>query len=154
MMNHQGTKTQRTWWLSVLVVAVMVGFAGCAREEVAVPTPDQRAKLLTIPDEYKNRANPLPANYGNLTEGRARYEQYCALCHGLEGKGTTLLGHSLYPPAADLTLPQVSKYTDGQLYWIISEGIRFSGMPATHAYSTEEQIWRLVLDLRQIQSKQ
>jgi mono/diheme cytochrome c family protein len=137
-----------------LVVAVIVGFAGCAREEVAVPTPDQRAKLLTIPDEYKSRANPLPANYGNLTEGRARFEQYCALCHGPDGKGTTLLGRSLYPPAADLTLPQVSKYTDGQLYWIISEGIRFSGMPATRAYSTEEQIWRLVLHLRQIQRKQ
>jgi len=154
MMNHQDTKTPRTWCLTVLVVAVIVGFAGCAREEVAVPTPDQRAKLLTIPDEYKSRANPLPANYGNLTEGRARFEQYCALCHGPDGKGTTLLGRSLYPPAADLTLPQVSKYTDGQLYWIISEGIRFSGMPATRAYSTEEQIWRLVLHLRQIQRKQ
>jgi len=154
MMNHQDTKTPRTWCLSVLVVAFIVGFAGCAREEVAVPTPDQRAKLLTIPDEYKNRANPLPANYGNLTEGRARFEQYCALCHGPDGKGTTLLGRSLYPPAGDLTLPQVLKYTDGQLYWIISEGIRFSGMPATRAYSTEEQIWRLVLHLRQIQRKQ
>jgi len=119
-----------------------------------VPTPDQRAKLLTIPDEYKSRANPLPANYGNLTEGRARFEQYCALCHGPDGKGTTLLGRSLYPPAADLTSPQVLKYTDGQLYWIISEGIRFSGMPATRAYSTEEQIWRLVLYLRQTQRKQ
>lgn len=154
MMNHQDTKTPRTWCLSVLVVAVIVGFAGCAREEVAVPTPDQRAKLLTIPDEYKNRANLLPANYGNLTEGRARFEQYCALCHGPDGKGTTLLGRSLYPPAADLTSPQVSKYTDGQLYWIISEGIRFSRQYPHRAYSTEEQIWRLVLHLRQIQRKQ
>lgn len=113
-------------------------------------TPDQRAKLLTIPDEYKNRSNPLPANYGNLTEGRARYQQYCALCHGVDGKGTTLLGRSLHPPAADLTSPQIAKYSDGQLYWIISEGIRFSGMPAARDYSTEEQIWRLVLVLRQL----
>ena len=134
----------------LLTVAALLG-SGCARPPgEGAPTLDQRAKLLTIPDEYKNRANPLPANYGNLTEGRARFEQYCALCHGLDGKAATLLGRSLYPPAADLTLPQVSKYTDGQLYWIISEGIRFSGMPATRAYSTEEQIWRLVLHLRQL----
>lgn len=127
-------------------------FPGCDRraEAPAERQPDQRAKLLTIPDEYKSMTNPLPASSANLDEGRTRYEQYCPLCHGPDGKGATLLGRNLHPPASDLTSPQVQSYTDGQLYWIISEGIRFSGMPAGRTYSTEQQIWQVVLHLRRL----
>jgi mono/diheme cytochrome c family protein len=138
-------------WHFPVVVLLGLLLAGCGgrTEPAAEQQPDQRAKLLTIPDEYKNKTNPLPASYGNLTEGRTRFEQYCALCHGVDGKGATLLGRTLYPPASDLTAPQMRRYSDGQLYWIAAEGIRFSGMPASRPYSTEEQIWRVVLHIRQ-----
>ena len=112
--------------------------------------PDQRAKLLTIPDEYKNRSNPLPATEANLEEGHTRYGEYCAGCHGCDGKADTRLGRNLYPRASDLTSPHVGQHTDGQLYWMISQGIRYSGMPAGRKLHTEEQIWQLVLYLRQL----
>jgi mono/diheme cytochrome c family protein len=129
---------------------LLISLGGCNRPSEPAEPPDQRAKLLTIPDEYKNRANPLPPNYGNLAEGRARYEQYCALCHGADGKAATLLGRSLYPAATDLTSPQTQKYTDGQLFWIVSEGIRYSGMPAARNFNTEDQSWRVVLYVRRL----
>ncbi len=135
---------------SLLVFLALL--AGCGGRTQTPPEwqPSERAKLLTIPDEYKNRSNALPVTEANLREGRARYEQYCALCHGLDGKGQTALGRSLYPRAGDLTPPQLRKYTDGQLYWIVSEGVRFSGMPAGRGLHTEEQIWKIVLYLRQL----
>lgn len=139
---------------AALVLAAAL--AACGRPAPAPEqSPAERAKLLTIPDEYKNRTNPLPgspirAGEANLAEGRARYAQYCAVCHGQDGRGGTPLGRSLYPPASDLSSGKVRKYTDGQLYWIISEGVRFSGMPQGRLLHTEEQIWKLVLSVREI----
>ena len=143
---------------AAMLVALAL-LAGCdernqpSREPPAREPPDQRAKLLTIPDEYKNRRNPLPATEANRNEGGARYEEYCAACHGLEGKANTLLGGNLYPPASDLTSPHVEQHTDGRLYWIISEGIRYSGMPGGRKLHTEQQIWQIVLYVRQLQGK-
>ena len=133
---------------------VLILLAGCGSPGPPAPLPleqlpSERAKLLTIPDEYKVRSNPLPASEANLLEGRARYQEYCAVCHGPDGKGNTVLGRGLYPPAGDLTSPKAQIYTDGQLFWMVSEGVRFSGMPAGRAMHSEEQMWKIVLYLRQ-----
>ena len=137
---------------TLLVFALL---AGCRGPGAPGPLPleqqpSERAKLLTIPDEYKVRANPLPATDANLLEGRARYQEHCSLCHGPDGKGQTALGRNLYPRAGDLTSPKVQKYTDGQLFWILSEGVRFSGMPAGRGLHTEEQMWKMVLYIRRL----
>lgn len=142
--------------LRLLILALVLPLAGC-RSRPATPgefpagqSPAERAKLLTIPDEYKARNNPLPATEANVAEGRTRYETHCAVCHAADGKGNTPLGRSLFPRAGDLTSPQTRKYTDGQLYWIISEGIRYSGMPEGRNLHTEDEIWKLVLYLRRL----
>ncbi len=136
----------------VLVLALLA--AGCRRSASEPPpleqSPAERAKLLTLPDEYRSMANPLPASERNVLEGRDRYLQYCAACHGADGRGNTLLGRNLYPPASDITAPRLEKYSDGQLFWIISEGVRFSGMPGGRAMHTEDQMWKLVMWVRQL----
>lgn len=142
-------RKQRAGMAVVAALALLFGCSPPKRPPVELE-PDQRAKLLTLPDEYKNRKNPLPALETNLNEGRARYEQYCAACHGRDGKADTPLGRSLYPRASDLTSAHVQQHSDGQLYWIVSEGIRYSGMPAGRRLHTESQIWKIVLYLRQL----
>jgi len=137
------------------IVAVAMALAllcGCAsqKQPAVEMEPDQRAKLLTLPDEYKTRKNPLPPLETNLNEGRARYEEYCAACHGRDGKADTPLGRSLYPRATDLTSAHVQQHSDGELFWIVAEGIRYSGMPAGRRLHTESQIWKIVLHLRQL----
>lgn len=139
-----------------LIVALLFTLAACRSRQTAPgefapgQSPAERAKLLTIPDEYKARSNPLPATEANVAEGRARYEAHCADCHAPNGKGDTPLGRSLFPRAGDLTSPQTRRYSDGQLYWIISEGIRYSGMPEGRRLHSEDQIWKLVLYLRRL----
>ena len=90
------------------------------------------------------RQNPVTKEWLSIASQRARYEEYC------DGKADTLLGRNFYPPPGDLTAPHARQHTDGQLYWIISEGIRYSGMPAGRKLHTEEQIWQIVLYLRQL----
>ena len=43
-----------------------------------------------------------------------------------------------------------SQMTDGQLYFIIAKGIRYSGMPAFETDNNREQIWRFVLWVRRL----
>lgn len=58
----------------------------------------------------------------------------------------------MYPRAADLTAEEVQSYSDPELFWIIKNGIRFSGMPAFGKVETEEHIWNLVNYVRTLPS--
>lgn len=139
-------------WLLLLVLAL----AGCTRTVEAPPleqTPSERAKLLTIPDEYRAKSNVLLATAENVEAGRILFEQHCAMCHGHDGRGNTVLGRNLYPRAGDLTSDKPRRYSDGQLFWIIQEGVRFSGMPAGRTVFTEPQMWQLALYVRRLQGR-
>jgi mono/diheme cytochrome c family protein len=54
----------------------------------------------------------------------------------------------MYPRGADLTSPEVQRYSDRELFWIVKNGIRMSGMPAFGKGETDEHIWKLVQYLR------
>ena len=132
-----------------LNLALLLVLAGCRASYDPRESPAQRAKLLTIPDEYRSRSNPVAPAPAALEEGRARFEEHCVLCHGSDGRGQTPLGRGMYPRTDDLGSPGVQRYSDGQLYWLISDGVRFSGMPAYRQKLGEDQIWKLVLHVRQ-----
>jgi mono/diheme cytochrome c family protein len=80
----------------------------------------------------------------SIESGRTRYESECGICHGSDGRGKTPLGRWMYPRAADLTSEQVQSFSDQELFWIIQNGIRFTGMPAFGKVETGDQIWNLV----------
>ncbi|MGD0075393.1 MAG: cytochrome c [Candidatus Binataceae bacterium] len=93
--------------------------------------------------------NPLPASAGNLKAGRDDYRENCAGCHGLDGSGRNRLGAEFYPPIPKL-IEDTQQMTDGQIYFIIAKGIRYSGMPSFENHHKPEQIWRIVLWLRHL----
>lgn len=72
------------------------------------------------------------------------------MCHGLNGRTPTDAGSWMYPRAADLGSQEVQRYSDRELFWIIKNGIRLSGMPAFGKVETGEHIWNLVHFLRKL----
>lgn len=101
------------------------------------------AKDVAIPIQATNRKNPFPATEQTIQRGQQVYQQSCAFCHGVDGHGGTELGRSMYPPAMDLTSPHVQHWSDGDLLWIIQNGIRLTGMPAWNGSISEEDTWKL-----------
>jgi len=95
---------------------------------------------------------PVAATDENLIAGREIYGEMCARCHGLPGKGPSVLGASFYPPAPQFAV-QRSEYSDGQLFWIVKHGIRNTGMPAWGRLLSDEDIWQVVAALRNIESR-
>ena len=102
----------------------------------------------------KKAANPLSATPENIRAGQIAFSHYCFTCHGLDGQNTGVpFAEKVAPPIPSLNSPQVQKYTDGQLKFVIANGIFPSGMPASKDILSEEEIWSIVVYLRHLPPK-
>jgi mono/diheme cytochrome c family protein len=110
----------------------------------------RNARHLAIPANARNQHNPLTPSDQNLQEGMAHFADHCSPCHGNDGKGDTLYGTGLYPKPPDLRLAETQKLSDGELFWIIANGIRFTGMPGFVPPHKPEDGWKLVLFIRHL----
>src|SRR6266446_2093792 len=90
----------------------------------------RNARHLAIPSTARQAQNPLLASPEDLRDARLHFADHCAICHGNDGSGKTMIGAGLYPKPPDLRLPQTQNLSDGELFWIIENGVRFTGMPA------------------------
>jgi mono/diheme cytochrome c family protein len=88
------------------------------------------ARKLSIPASERDAKNPFAQTPEVLTEARAHFADHCATCHDNDGSGKTEIGQNLYPKTPDLRQSETQNLTDGQIYYIIHNGIRLTGMPA------------------------
>lgn len=99
----------------------------------------------------KHVKNPLPPTDNNLAAGEDAFLRNCAICHGADGKRTDVaFAAHMSPPVPLLTSKDVQDYSDGQLKWIVENGISPSGMPAWKGILSDAEIWRVVLYLRRL----
>jgi len=94
--------------------------------------------------------NPLADSEAAAAAGLVLYRAHCVVCHGAPGVDPSEGGASLNPPAPGLTLGRVQARSDGELKWIVSNGIRMTGMPGFGASRSEEEVWQLVAALRRL----
>ena len=109
----------------------------------------RNARHLAIPANARNQHNPVTPSDQNLHEGMAHFADHCAPCHANDGSGDTLYGRGLYPKPPDLRLAETQKPSDGELFWIIENGIRFTGMPAFAPHGSQDD-WKLILFIRHL----
>jgi mono/diheme cytochrome c family protein len=95
--------------------------------------------------------NPLPATAENIAAGKEAFSHYCVACHGMDGQNTGVpFAQRLSPPVPSLSSPNVQSYTDGQLKWVIDNGISPSGMPGSSGILSDDEIWSTVLFIRHL----
>lgn len=110
----------------------------------------RNARLMSIPADARAQKNPLTASEENLRDARLHFADHCAACHGNTGDGDTMFGKGLYPKPPDLRLQETQKLSDGELFWIIENGVRFTGMPAFSSHGAQNDSWKLVLFIRHL----
>jgi len=110
------------------------------------------ARGVAIPSAIRTMANPTPRSAESVADGMAHFADHCAVCHGNDGRGDTEMGRGLYPKAPDMRLDATQQLSDGELFYIIEHGIRFTGMPGwrTGTTSGEESSWHLVHFIRHL----
>jgi mono/diheme cytochrome c family protein len=90
----------------------------------------RKARHLAIPANARLAQNPVLTSPEDLRDARLHFADHCAVCHANDGGGQTMMGNGLYPKPPDLRLPETQNLSDGELFWIIENGVRFTGMPA------------------------
>jgi cytochrome c553 len=101
------------------------------------------AKDVTIPLEAGKMKNPLPETDEVLSQGQEVFLGSCAQCHGANGRGDTNIGRNMAPPAMDLSSSHVQHWSDAELFWIIQNGVRLTGMPSWQSSISENDTWKL-----------
>jgi hypothetical protein len=149
----------RTWWfgLSILIVTLVAIFAVAlshhafsAREHPSALEASiaRRLRRFSIPSAAMHESNPYHSTPELLQEAPRHFADHCANCHANDGSGNTELGQKMYPSAADMRLASTQQLTDSELYYIIHNGIRWTGMPAWGGSDADDDSWKLVLFIR------
>jgi mono/diheme cytochrome c family protein len=110
----------------------------------------RQARKIATPAGVKEMKNPDSVTETSTAEAREHFVEHCSVCHGSTGRGDTLYGRNLYPKVPDLTQADTQQLTDGELFYIISNGVRFTGMPAFGGEDSPESIWSLVSFIRRL----
>lgn len=111
----------------------------------------RKVHRLAIPSSARNLSNPMQSSPELLLEARRHFADHCASCHGNDGSGMTEMGQKLNPRVPDMRAAETQNLSDGEIYYIIENGVRFTGMPAWGTGGTNDHdTWHLVLFIRHL----
>jgi mono/diheme cytochrome c family protein len=145
--------------VSALIVGCLTVAYFVATGVSARPTPGSLETLaartvrsLAIRSRVGGVANPIPVSDEVIAEGRDHFADHCAGCHANNGSGDTEMGRGLYPKAPDMRLPATQDLSDAELFYIIENGLRMTGMPgwSTGTKAGEASSWHLVHFIRRL----
>ena len=130
----------------------LAGLGGCK----ATPPNKLEKSVITSAKHHvfvRNKAekNPLTQSSASIADGKEAFADFCAACHGLDGQNTGVpFADRMSPPIPSLASKDVQQYTDGQLKWVIDNGIWPSGMPGSKGVLSDDEIWSIVIYLRNL----
>lgn len=138
--------------VKVFLLAAAMLLSGCS---VSAPGSVETSLMTGLKRNLtvggKKQRNPLAPTAENVAAGRRQFQNYCTSCHGETGRNEgVLFAEHVSPPVPRLDSPQVQAYTDGQLQWVIANGISPSGMPAWKSSLDEAEMWKIVLYIRSL----
>lgn len=131
-------------------ISIRRGFSTKGNPSALEKVIARTARDLSIPSGAKNEKNPYPATTENLEAGREHFADHCATCHANDGSGETEMGPNFYPKPPDMRLAETQNLTDGEIFYIIDNGVRLSGMPGWGGSHDAADTWKLVLFIRHL----
>jgi len=139
----------------IVGLSLLIVLAGCqVRSPGGIETSLIQGTKRRITIGGRADSNPLRPTPENIHAGQQNFTAYCMVCHGLDGQNTGVpFADKMSPPVPPLNSKSVQAYTDGQLHWIIANGVAPSGMPASKEIFHDEEIWQLVLYIRNLPPK-
>jgi mono/diheme cytochrome c family protein len=155
-------KRRLLWVLAIFALVIVAGTLALTQLRLGAIHPPGRVEQFVATQVkrfviYRDSRSGVPAPpkdlQASVEQGEISYGTDCAMCHGMDGRTPTDTGRWMYPRAADLTSSNVRAYSDRELFWIVKNGIRLSGMPGFGKVESDEHIWDLVNHIRRLQKK-
>ncbi len=140
--------------ITVLAVAYFISHGFSARDEpMAIEAwVARQLRHMAAPRAAREMTNPVQATPEVLSEAMEHFADHCAFCHANDGSGNTAIGKGLYPKTPNMREAGTQNLTDGELYYIIHNGVRFTGMPAFGKDDGQQDLdsWKLVRFIRHL----
>jgi mono/diheme cytochrome c family protein len=141
----------------ILIVGVVV-YASVARGGLSAEDEPglversiaRRLVRLSIPADAKRQTNPHASDASAWREAADHFADHCAVCHGEDGRGETEIGENMYPKVPDLADASIQGMTDGDLFYVIQNGVRWTGMPGWKNEHDADETWKLVSFVRHV----
>ena len=152
---------------ALLVITVMVIAGGAYLVSTGLKAQPEPGAMETrvariirgfaIPREVRTRSNPIGTSADELKPGLEHFARYCAMCHGNDGSVQgAAIGRGLFPKPPDMRAAATQSLSDGEIFYIIENGVRFTGMPAfgtgVRTEAGDRQTWQLVTFVRRLPS--
>ncbi len=136
----------------IFVKTASNGFSARTHPSAIEELAAQTARGMALPRDAREKRNPVPNSPDVLKDGREHWADHCAVCHANDGSGDVAMGRQMYPPAPDMRKERTQRMSDGELFYIIENGIRLSGMPAwgTGKEADVQDTWKLVHFIRHL----
>ncbi len=154
---------RRSLWIVVIALVITVagggwfwlrfetsGFSALQPPSAIEESGALFARHMAMPRTARVLGNPEPNTPEVIATGRRHWADHCAVCHANDGSGGTEMGSHMYPQAPDMRKERTQILTDGELFFIIENGIRLSGMPGWHTPGQEQDSWKLVHFIRHL----
>jgi len=143
--------------LAVFAVSILHdGLSARAQPSALEAAIARTARNMASPMSARASINPIADSPEVQREARLHFADHCAICHGNDGRGDTTIGHGLYPKPPDLRAAETQKLSDGELFWIIENGVRLTAMPAFggagSGHNDANDSWKLVRFIRHLPS--
>jgi len=142
---------------ATLLVIVAVGgfiFATGRWNVAATAPPDMIDKVApwaldkALERRSKDITDPIAKDAGAVARGMTHYRENCLPCHGAPGIEPAEFHEGLNPSPPDIDAPALQHDTDAELFWVIKNGIRMTGMPAFGGNHKDEEIRDIVAFVR------
>jgi cytochrome c len=99
----------------------------------------------------KSVSNPIAYSEKSVADGKEAFSHFCVACHGMDGQNTGVpFADRMTPPVPSLASEDVQSYTDGQLKWVIDNGVAPSGMPGSKGILSDDEQWEIILFIRHL----
>jgi mono/diheme cytochrome c family protein len=146
--------------VAVIVVAAVAAFAAVWFGYVPVAADEPKPNRIerwaanrALEAALDRDAPQAPYPYGPVTDdvivaGAKGYMANCAVCHGSAGSDPSNISKGFYVRAPQFTRHGVDDDPEGETYWKIEHGIRFTAMPSFKGNLSEEQIWQITYFLK------
>ena len=139
-----------------IAASIIIG-ASILGKAANVAPPNWESYLVNQLKHLRIPAAPPPAESiarsdENTLTGGEHFNHHCAVCHDLEGDADNKMAKSFYPPVTNLLSKNVQGYSDGQLKWIVDNGIRYTGMPGWKELVDQPTQWKIVYYMRALAS--
>jgi mono/diheme cytochrome c family protein len=136
--------------LAAIGIVIQHGVSARAQPTAMESMLARSVRYLAVPRAARTLRNPLPLTPQVLQEGRDHFADHCSSCHANDGSGKTDMGPNFYPLVPDMREPRTQQLSDGQIFSIIRNGVRLTGMPAWGGEHDEEENWKLVHFIRHL----